>query len=274
MARRAQLAVVAHVRHVYTMYDKLLKSGTYGEARAAVEQPCLDKLVSWRGDDENGTTVLEDVFREVVVISDSEDDSEGDAQDDHTSIRESSVEFVSSKPSAHQVQMVPIQYGSSATKGAERLRDDSDEELDAGYQYISRSTRKRKAPDQQKLERRGFHRYNAWSQAIDRYRQDPNRSIQTTKGVAANSAIRTGRVEERRPPQTERVYRRSHSPVRGQDMLPPPPRTANAHNDNQCSSFEFDSVNSSYRQRPYETFAGDYDRREVSRLRLQNSYHL
>ena len=76
MARRVQLAVVAHIRHVYTQYDRLLKITSFQDARAAVEEPCLAKLVQWRGDDENGTTVLEDVFREVIVISDDEDDGD------------------------------------------------------------------------------------------------------------------------------------------------------------------------------------------------------
>ena len=78
LARRAQLAVVAHIRHVYTDYDRLLKVTSFHEARTLVEEPTLAKLVEWRGDDENGKTVLEDVFREVIVISDDDDDSDSD----------------------------------------------------------------------------------------------------------------------------------------------------------------------------------------------------
>lgn len=45
LARRAQLAVVAHIRHIYTDYDRLLKVTSFHEARTTVEEPTLAKLV-------------------------------------------------------------------------------------------------------------------------------------------------------------------------------------------------------------------------------------
>ena len=70
--------MVAHIRHVYTDYDRLLKVTSFHEARSVVEEPTLAKLVAWRGDDENGKTILEDVFREVIVISDDDGDDDDD----------------------------------------------------------------------------------------------------------------------------------------------------------------------------------------------------
>jgi hypothetical protein len=36
-----------------------------------VEHTTLAKVIEWRGDDENGQTVLEDVFREVIVLAEN-----------------------------------------------------------------------------------------------------------------------------------------------------------------------------------------------------------
>lgn len=75
LVRRANLAVVAHIRHTYTNYDQLLRSGfSWADARRGVGQFTLDKLISWRGEEEEDDDPnMEDVLREVVVISDDED---------------------------------------------------------------------------------------------------------------------------------------------------------------------------------------------------------
>ncbi|KAJ0415540.1 hypothetical protein BJY00DRAFT_255896 [Aspergillus carlsbadensis] len=161
LARRAQLAVVAHIRHIYTNYDRLLKSTSFHEARATVEQPTLAKLVEWRGDDENGKTVLEDVFREVIVISDDEDsDIEGEPQPLHG--RDTSVEVISSNPVVEELQMRPLDHGSAAPRDThvENLED----EAPPGFRFIP------EVPKKAKIDRRGFSRYQAWDRAINRYK--------------------------------------------------------------------------------------------------------
>jgi len=106
MARKVQLAVVAHIRHQYTDYDKLLKITSWGDARRQVEQPCLDQIVKWRGEGEEEVSELEDIFREVIVLDDDDDDEEEEEEEDEdeqagiTSSgevdgRESSVEVIS-----------------------------------------------------------------------------------------------------------------------------------------------------------------------------------
>ncbi|KAE8397559.1 hypothetical protein BDV37DRAFT_265403 [Aspergillus pseudonomiae] len=165
LARRAQLAVVAHIRHVYTDYDRLLKTTSFHEARSIVEEPTLAKLVEWRGDDENGKTVLEDVFREVIVISDDEDsDTEGDIP--QTMDRDYSIEIVSSHPHAEDLQTKPVYYANSTHR--EHHLEFSDEEAPPGFHFI------RIAPKKPKIDRRGFNRYQAWDRAIHRYRNAAN----------------------------------------------------------------------------------------------------
>lgn len=84
LVRRAQLAVVAHIRHTYTNYDKLLRQVNYNDARHAVEKDTLMKLVEWRGDEndksEESRKAVDDIVREVVVLSD-EDESESELEE-------------------------------------------------------------------------------------------------------------------------------------------------------------------------------------------------
>ncbi|KAK8086334.1 hypothetical protein PG994_001308 [Apiospora phragmitis] len=79
LARRVQLAALAHIRHTHTRYDKLLRETTWANARKAVEQTCLDVIVKWRGDEETGRDQLDEILREVIEISDSEDGSEDES---------------------------------------------------------------------------------------------------------------------------------------------------------------------------------------------------
>ncbi|OQE37889.1 hypothetical protein PENCOP_c009G05312 [Penicillium coprophilum] len=161
LARRAQLAVVAHVRHVYTDYDRLLKTTSFHEARGVVEHTTLAKVIEWRGDDENGQTVLEDVFREVIVISDDEDsESEEDAAAS-VGHRNTSVEILPSDTRAHEIRYQPIDTN---PLGPDLPRELS-EEAPPGFRFVTR------APATETINRRGFNRYKAWTRAVKEYRE-------------------------------------------------------------------------------------------------------
>ncbi|KAI2471784.1 hypothetical protein F4781DRAFT_385836 [Annulohypoxylon bovei var. microspora] len=73
LARRVQLAALAHIRHTHTRYDALLKETSWPNARKAVEKPCLDVIVKWRGDEETGRDQLDEILREVIEITDTEE---------------------------------------------------------------------------------------------------------------------------------------------------------------------------------------------------------
>lgn len=64
--------MLAHIRHCYTDYDKLLRTKPYLEARADVEPVSRDQLIKWRGENDSGQIETEDVFREVLVIDDTD----------------------------------------------------------------------------------------------------------------------------------------------------------------------------------------------------------
>lgn len=158
---------MAHIRHVYTDYDRLLKVTSFHEARSVVEEPTLAKLVAWRGDDENGKTILEDVFREVIVISDDDGDDDDDDDDSDeggnvplTNNRELSVEYVSSQARTVELPTRMVTYTNPASR--ECLRELSEDEAPQGFRVIP------EVPRKNKIDRRGFSRYEAWDRAINR----------------------------------------------------------------------------------------------------------
>lgn len=152
---------------MYTNYDRLLKTTSFHEARSLVEEPTLARLVEWRGDDENGKKVLEDVFREVIVISDDEDsDTEEEETIPSQISRDHSVEIVSvsSNPRAEELHTKPLDYENPSTRKS--LHELSDDEAPPGFRFIPESPKLKKS----KIDRRGFSRYKAWDRAINRYR--------------------------------------------------------------------------------------------------------
>ncbi|KAJ5880569.1 uncharacterized protein N7473_011622 [Penicillium subrubescens] len=174
LARRAQLAVVAHIRHLYTDYDRLLKQKSFHEARSEVEQVTLAKVIAWRGDDENGQTALEDVFREVIVISD-DDDSETEEEEGlaPAGTRDHNVEILSSNSRTHEIQTQPISAVHVTTQ--DPLREQS-EEAPPGFRIVTR------VPARSAINRRGFNRYQAWNRALNRYRAEANGTQQVPIG--------------------------------------------------------------------------------------------
>lgn len=67
-----QLAVVAHVRHVHTPYDFLLKAEDWVTARDIVLPQVIDRLKMWRDDFQQDFAEIEEIFQEVIVLDDDE----------------------------------------------------------------------------------------------------------------------------------------------------------------------------------------------------------
>ena len=214
LARRAQLAVVAHIRHCYTAYDRLLRNGGYHDARGVVEKPTLAKLVEWRGDDENGTKVLEDVFREVVVISD-EEDSDDDDYDPEAPLKELSVEVVPNN--ANSVSQQPKPGHERRISGYQGdVSTGSEEDAATSFHYVAR--RPKRSNIQQKVDRRGLTLHQAWNTARDHHPAELQRQ--------------TGHIPETRPPHQPGPS--SYSKINGpQDYVPPPETRHGLHESNR-----------------------------------------
>lgn len=94
LARRAQLATIARIRHCFTDYDRLLKAFDWKEARSMVEPECLAKLIEWRGEVDDGQDDgLEEIVTEAIVIDD-DDDVHASEADDEDSPAEGDIDIV------------------------------------------------------------------------------------------------------------------------------------------------------------------------------------
>ena len=190
LIRRAQLSVVAHVRHVYTKYDSLLRKVQWNEARSMVEAPTLRKLVEWRGDDDNGKEALEDVLREVIVISDDED-----SEDESNEVRRipctACVELNPSSVNRQQVEVMPINHAQKGPVNGRDIHDLSEDEAPEGFRYVHQRGKRRGVADQSASNRRS-NRYDAWDRAREQFRANPTHIAESAlpdQGTGAKEII-------------------------------------------------------------------------------------
>lgn len=174
LARRVQLAVLAHIRHTHTRYDELLKETNWATARKVVETLCLDILVKWRGDEETGRDQLDEILREVVVISDSETDSSDVESDD------SSIELI--EIPNEQASSSGMHRASPKLTGPQALVSIPDGFTHQQPPHLvpaaSTKCHRKVSPTRaaEKKDQRGFKRYRAWQEAIQRSREKPSLS--------------------------------------------------------------------------------------------------
>jgi hypothetical protein len=104
---------------MYTDYDKILKTGSWTEARSKVEHVSLAKLREWRDETGEQSNEVEDTFREVIVLDD-DDESSDDGSLSTPDEREQSMEIVSSRATAHDLQ--PERYAEPAHMDVQSMR--------------------------------------------------------------------------------------------------------------------------------------------------------
>lgn len=207
LSRRVQLAVISHIRHTHTRYDQLLRETTWANARRAVEELCLDILVKWRGDEESGRDQLDEILREVVVISDSEDDYEDDEDDDEEDDEDADVEDTdmtsgeSSDETAASTGDRPSVAEHAAFASDPRPHPHPAAAV-AGPSFIPEPTEAERARAAAKRAHRGFQRYQAvrdqaWQQALSRQRQGHDHAPSDSWAEAGNRP--ESRAFQRRP---------------------------------------------------------------------------
>ena len=175
LPRRVQLAVVAHIRHMYTDYDRLLKEVPWQAARLSVEQQTLSKLAEWRGerDDPNA---LEEILREVIVISEDEDDDrEGASESNATGGNrltqtngEEDVEVVRHDSTQQPVHLQAIDF---SREEDERHVMTPANEGDGHFQFIGHGQYSIGPKDPSRIRREEARRFQAWEEARDRNRR-------------------------------------------------------------------------------------------------------
>ncbi|OHF00378.1 hypothetical protein CORC01_04359 [Colletotrichum orchidophilum] len=186
LSRRVQLAVLAHIRHNHTRYDELLRETTWHNARRATEQLCLDFLVKWRGDDENGRNQLDEILREVVVLSDDSDDEDSGEEPDS----ESSEIFISRSHDVGRVSAPAM--AQNVANHDKRLSTAIPSHPGSPMLLATPGTSRRnakKARRQAKHRERNFSRYEAaanaaWNNARQRQRGPDDRTNQADNSVS------------------------------------------------------------------------------------------
>lgn len=193
LSRRVQLAVLAHIRHTHTRYDKLLRETSWMNARKAVEPVCLDVLVKWRGDEETGRDQMDEILREVVIITDSENESDS-SDDDDSSDEEGEVTSASSP----EVPSLPVSRNQQRSMPASNNQprplagpSTSQPPRRDNNGAISSRTRSKADPKPQKKAQRGFKRYQAaWEDAVHRRQERPASGPSLTSIPFEDPAIR------------------------------------------------------------------------------------
>lgn len=203
LSRRVQLAVLAHIRHNHTRYDRLLKEADYTTARKVVEKHCLDILVRWRGDEETGRDQFDEILREVVVLSDDSDESSSDEDEDESSAGSSVPGIVDGD--LHRT--IAAHMANSDRRHDQQLAKPSRLNRPQAHKAprtpTDRGSGQRRKHPGSKRANRGFKRYQAvakrWEEAVNR-----NRHVQNEEAVPHSTAM--GRVPSQatqRPPSVE-----------------------------------------------------------------------
>lgn len=200
LSRRVQLAVLAHIRHNHTRYDELLKETSWATARKATEQLCLDYLVKWRGDDESGRDQLDEILREVVVLSDDESDDGEDSAAETESTSSDDVVIQEVRP------VVPV-----GISGAAIAAPQADSSRHAESSSLQKKAKKKqvtaanagKSKNALAREKRNFRRYQAaWDRAVDRHRAAQGEQMARFRSSPTGEADQYGSASEPMGPYT------------------------------------------------------------------------
>jgi hypothetical protein len=186
LSRRVQLAVLAHIRHTHTRYDRLLRETSWENARRAVEPVCLDILVKWRGDEETGRDQLDEVLREIVVIDDSEDegdeeDSEEEGEDESEGEEADNPDTMTGvTPAISKEVAAPAKPLTEVQRNQPIMAQDIDNQHPINHSKhpagIASRTRSKTKQNQRKKAKikasRNERRYRAWQEALRRRAHD------------------------------------------------------------------------------------------------------
>ncbi|KAH6645809.1 hypothetical protein BKA67DRAFT_663691 [Truncatella angustata] len=173
LARRVQLAALSHIRHTMTRYDDLLKEGQKWEnARRAVEKPCLDIIVKWRGDEETGRDQLDEILREVIEISDDEDSETGESSEEELLPGLSTVRIRDGVLAAHSGARAAIP-GLMASTGVATVQAPRREPSIISLTTSPPMQPRKLTRKERKAAKQSQQRFKRYAQVAETFRQDP-----------------------------------------------------------------------------------------------------
>jgi len=247
LVRRAQLSVVAHIRHSYTNYDKLLRQVPYNEARHLVEKTTLRKLIEWRGDENDKTEesrrAVDDAVREVVVLSDEEESDSELEEGQVVEGKDMKLEPVR-KPARPEVttEHRPVSPGELS----------SGEDAPRGYRYVPQASR-RTVPVQiapGATTRQQQSRYALWDQVRHEYQSGV--ATQDLSRVLARVPLDDAPAARHMPASRDLVYEQI-PPVRYVLEEPPPVSVIHGTSEFYCSKTRLETVLTTCRRASYES---------------------
>lgn len=104
LPQRVQLATIARIRHTYTDYDRLLRAFGWEHARSLVEADCIRKLMEWRAEQDPENDEFEQIWRNIIVIDDDDqNDKHGAADSDEADDEDSAAEAGNSSDSSVEI---------------------------------------------------------------------------------------------------------------------------------------------------------------------------
>ncbi|KAL8718761.1 MAG: hypothetical protein Q9225_004141 [Loekoesia sp. 1 TL-2023] len=182
----------------------LLKSHSYLDARAIVQPYTLDKIIEWR-DEKDEPDAVEDILREVIVISDDEDEA---SDDDAITDRESSVEVISSHEIANNVQVQPLDYSTLDDKSQLERPGSPEDAWAPSVKFIRRLSTPPPEPARRRqgwVDRQQAHRNRVWQEAISRRRNMTHAAPSDSIKLASHPYNRVEIVSppQRHPQQTD-----------------------------------------------------------------------
>ena len=227
--RRVHLAVGAHIRHMYTDYDSLLRTHKHNwlDARAMVQPVTLDKIIEWR-DEKDEPDAVEDILREVIVIPDDEED---ESDDDQASDRYESVEVISSHAYADNVHIQPIDYGALDDENRLNRQMSPEDDWAPSVRFIRRISPPAEKGQryQDRVDRQHAHRTRVWQEAVSRRKITAQTSHDTARHSMYNPHDQ--RLAPSNPPYSELAS----SDLRAHESGPGFPKLKSAYADADSS---------------------------------------
>lgn len=143
-----------------------------------IEQICLDRIISWRGDEDDANK-MDDILREVIIIDDDDDDDNDDTEMQEKPAllhngpeRESSLEIIP----AEAMQTRAIDYRKVERNGRPGKSNTPDMDYDDSLASSGRRPsylQQQSDYDQRRLDDMEEHRHRRYEEAVNRRRKDP-----------------------------------------------------------------------------------------------------
>lgn len=212
-------------------------------ARKAVEPVCLDILLKWRGDEETGRDQMDEILREVVVITDSEGEEETSDDEEEDESSDEDGEVTSSSSIEGSVESVPRNVPHTRQLPRQAAHEPSQHKLlvaDPRPQLIQPNGRDHGGRDRN--QQKGFKRYQAAFDDAKKRLKNPTAKSQYQSPVPSADMMKGRPISvSNYPPHHTQPQMNSPRPRRPDDYNGFEPQASRPHTVSQRCSSNFPS---------------------------------